>query len=87
MAHFIDLVVDGRVFFDVGVGRGDIRLRLVVIVVGDEVFDRIVREHLLELGAELSREGLVVRQNERRTVRLGDDVRHREGLAGARDAL
>jgi len=34
---------------DVGVGGRDVRLGLVVVVVGDEVLDRVVREEALEL--------------------------------------
>ena len=36
----VDLVVDRRVLLDVGVGRRDVRLGLVVVVVRDEVLDR-----------------------------------------------
>ena len=41
-AHPIDLVVDGQVLFDVGIGAGDIGFGLVVIVIGDKIFDGIV---------------------------------------------
>ena len=64
---------------------GDIGLGLVIIVVGDEVFHRVLREKLLELRAQLRGEGLVVRQHERRPLDLFDDARHRERLARARD--
>ena len=37
VAHLVDLVVDGRVLLDVGVGGRDVGLRLVVVVVADEV--------------------------------------------------
>ena len=60
VAQLVDLVVDVGVFLDVGVGARDIRLRLVVVVVRDEVLDRVVREELLELGVELRGQGLVV---------------------------
>ena len=43
--------------------RGHVGLGLVVVVVGDEVLDRVVREELAELPVELRREGLVVRQH------------------------
>jgi hypothetical protein len=38
-------------------------------------------EELLELAVELGRERLVVRDDERRPLHLGDDVGHGEGLA------
>ena len=86
MAQALDLVVDGRVLLDIGVRVGNIRLGLVVVVVTDEVFDRVFREKFAEFRAELGREGLVMRQNEGRAVDFFDDGRHREGLAGAGDA-
>ena len=81
MAQAVYLIVDGAVLFDIGIGAGDIGLRLVVVVVGDEIFHGVVREKRAELGAELGGQRLVVGQHQRRTVALGDDVRHREGLS------
>ena len=66
MAHLVDLVVDGGVLLDVGVGRGDVGLGLVVVVVGDEVLDGVVGEELLELAVELGRQGLVVGEDQGR---------------------
>ena len=59
---------------------------MVVVVVGDEVLDCVRGEELFELVIELSGEGLVVREDERGTLQLFDDLGHREGLAGAGDA-
>ena len=55
----LDLVVDRGVLLYVGVGARDVGLGLVVVVVGDEVLDGVVREELLELVGELGRQGLV----------------------------
>ena len=66
----VDLFVDGGVFLDVHVGLGDVGLRLVVIVVADEVLHRVVREELLELAVELGRQGLVVGQTRVGTLSL-----------------
>ena len=66
--QLVDLLVDVRVLRDVGVGPRDVRLGLVVVVVADEVLDRVLREELLELGTELRRERLVVRQDQRWAV-------------------
>src|SRR6185503_1362452 len=82
-AQAVDLVVDRGVLLDVEVLRRDVGLRLVVVVVGDEVLDRVVGEELAELVAELRRKGLVVRDHQARALHLGDRRRHREGLAGA----
>ena len=66
----VDVLVDRRVLLDVRVGRRDVRFRLVVVVVRDEVLDGVVREEALELSVELRRERLVVRQHERRPAVL-----------------
>ena len=66
MPEPIDVVVDRGVLLDVEVGLRDVRLGLVVVVVGDEVLDGVVREELPELVAELGGERLVVGDHERR---------------------
>ena len=78
-----DVVVPRRVLLDVEVGLRDVRLGLVVVVVGDEVLDGVVREELPELVAELRRERLVVGDHERRPAGLLDRPGHRRRLAGA----
>jgi len=85
-AQPLDLLVDRGILLNVRVARRHVRLGLVVIVVADEVFDGIVREEVFELGVELRGEGLVVREDQHRAVEPGDDIGHREGLAGAGDA-
>ena len=84
--HLLDVLVDRAVLLDVEVARGNVGLRLVVIVVGDEVLDGVVREELAELAVELRGERLVGCEHQRRPAGAGDDVGHRVGLAGARDA-
>ena len=86
VAETVDLVVDRRVLLDVRVRGRDVGLGLVVVVVADEVLDRRARQQLAELVAELGRERLVVRDDQRRAFRLGDHARHGEGLARAGDA-
>ena len=78
-----DVVVLGGVLLDVEVGLRDVGLGLVVVVVGDEVLDGVVREELPELVAELRRQGLVVRDHQRRAADLLDRPGHRRRLAGA----
>ncbi len=80
-AHAVDLVVDRRLLLDVGVGRRDVGLGLVVVVVADEVLDGVVGEEAAELLAELRRQRLVVHHDEGRPVHAGDDLRHGERLA------
>jgi hypothetical protein len=65
------------------VRSGDVGLGLVVVVVGDEVLDRVLGEELPELVAELRGERLVVRDHERRALELLHHPRHRRRLARA----
>ena len=85
-AEPVDVVVARAVLLDVDVGLGDVGLGLVVVVVGDEVLDRVRGEELLELVAELRGERLVVADHERRAADLLDDPGHRRGLARSRRA-
>ena len=82
----VDVVVDRGVLGDVGVRLGDVRLGLVIVVIGDEELDRVLREESLQLPVQLCGEGLVVGQHQGRAVEVGEDVRHGERLARARDA-
>ena len=77
----VDLLVDRGVLLDVEVLRRDVCLRLVVVVVRDEVLDRVLREELPELVAELGGERLVVGDHERGPLDLLDRERHRGRLA------
>ncbi len=86
VAQPLDVLVDQRVLLDIRIGARDVRLGLVVVVVRDEVLDRVVREELLELRGELRRERLVVGHDQRRPLDLLDHVGHGEGLAAAGDA-
>ena len=81
MAEPVDLVVDRGVLLDIEVLRRDVGLRLVVVVVADEVLDRVVREELPELVAELGGEGLVVGDHQRRALDPLDHPGHRERLS------
>ena len=83
MAQAVNLIVDGAVLFNVGIGAGDVGFGLVVIVVGNKILHRIVREERAELGAELGRQRLIMGQHQRGAVAPGDHVGHGKGLAAA----
>ena len=83
MAHPVDLLVDARFLLDIGVRPRHIGLGLVVVVIADEIFDRVVREEPLHLAIELRRQRFIGRQNQRRALHVLDDMRHGEGLARA----
>ena len=50
----VDVLVDRRILFDVRIGGRDVRFRLIVVVVRDEVLDCVVREEALQFPIELS---------------------------------
>ena len=83
MPQPVDLVVARRVLLDVGVAPGQVRLGLVVVEVADEVLDGVLGEELAELGVQLGGERLVVGQDQRRLVVVGDRPGERRGLARA----
>ena len=83
--HLLDVVVDRRVLLDIRVGRRNVGFGLVVIVIGDEVLDGVVRKELAHLAVELGGQRLVRSQHQRRPPDLLDHLRHRERLARARD--
>ncbi len=85
MAHPVDLLVDRGVLLDVGVGARHIGLRLVVVVVGDEVLDRVLGEERLHLAVELGGQGLVGGEDQGRALHRLDHLGGGEGLARAGD--
>jgi len=84
-AELVDFTVDGQVLLDVGIRRRDVGLGLVVVVVGHVVLHGVLREEALELAVELGGQRLVVAQDERGLVDVGDDVGDGEGLSRAGD--
>lgn len=46
-SEFVNLVVDGEVLLDIGIGGGDIGFWLVIVVVGDKILDLVVRKEPL----------------------------------------
>ncbi len=85
-SHAVDLLVNRRILLDEGVALRHIGLWLIIIVVGDEVFHRIVRKKLLKLAIKLCCQRLVGSQNQRRLLHLFDDTGHGVGLARSGNA-
>ncbi|MCY1245372.1 hypothetical protein D9M72_585200 [compost metagenome] len=77
------MVVDRGIFLDEGVRGRHVGFGLVVVVIGNEILHRVVREERLELPVQLRRQGLVRRQHQRRALHLGDHVGDAESLARA----
>ena len=86
MAHAVDLLVNIAFFFDIGVGARHIGFRLVIIVIRNEILDRIFWKEGFELAIKLRRERFVGGKNKRWTLGAVDDLRHGEGLARTGDA-
>jgi hypothetical protein len=76
MGVLLDVLVLGR----------DIRLGLVVVIIGNEVLHPVFREELFELIIELVGQGLVVGNYQGGLLAFLDDIGHGVGLSGSRDA-
>jgi len=83
VAQHVDLFVDRGCFGDVGVRDRHVGLGLVVVVVGDEIFNGVVGEEFPQLIAQLGRQGFVVGQYQGGSPGAGNHVRDRKGFAGA----
>ena len=77
----LDLFVDRRIFFDVGVGAGDIGFRLVVIEIADGIFNGVARKELFELGVELRGQRFIMGDDERGPIDVADYVRDRKSFS------
>ena len=78
MAHTVDLFVDGRVLFNIGVGAGDIGLWLVIIIIRHKVFHGIVGKKVLHFRIQLRRQCFVVGHNQ------GGPLHRREGMGNGK---
>ena len=47
--HLLDMFIDCRILLNEQVARRNVGFRLVVVVIGNEVLDRVIREKLAEL--------------------------------------
>ena len=85
VAQFVYLVVYGSVLLDINVLAGHVRFRLIIIVVGNEVFNCIVREEFPKFRAKLCGKGLVMCKHQSGSVYIGYDVSHSKGLTTTRN--
>ena len=76
----VDLFVDLGIFFNVGIRARNIRFRLIVIVVGDKIFDRVIGKELAELAVKLGGERLVMGHDQGRLLHGFDDFGHGKGV-------
>ena len=83
MAHSVNLFVDLAFFLNERVRARDIGLGLVVIVIADEILDRIIGEKVFELPIKLSCQGLVMGKYDCGALCFFNHLGHGEGLARA----
>ncbi len=77
------MLIDGRVFFYIGIGRRHVGLGLVVIVVRHEVFHRVIREKLLELAIQLRGQSFIGCHDQGGALDTLDHVSDSEGFTRA----
>ena len=86
MSQSVYLLVYQRVLFYILILPGDVRLGLIIIVVGDKILHRILGKEFPELTAKLCGKGLVMRKHECRAIQPRYHIRHGERLARTGDA-
>ena len=86
MSEPINLIINLRIFLNVGIATGDVGLRLIIIKITDEIMYLVVRKKLLKLRKQLCRQSLVVRQHQRRHIPPSNNIRHSKRLARPRHA-
>ena len=75
------MLVNRGILLYKGVGRWDIRFRLVVIVIRNEVLHRVMREELLKFTVELRCQGLIVSHHNGWALQLLHHMSHGEGFS------
>ena len=83
MAHAVDRIVDRCIFFYIGIRLRKIRFRLIVIVIADEIVNRVMGKKPLKFVKELGGQRLVVHHHQRRPLDVGDHAGQCEGLSRA----
>src|SRR5215470_13740229 len=76
MAHLIDVLVNRRIFFDVGIRSWDVGFWLIVIVVADKILHRIVWKELRKFAVELRCQRLIGGKDQGRLLHPRDHRGH-----------
>ena len=85
MPHFVNFFIDGGVFGNIRVRLWNVGLRLVVVVVGDEVLHRVFGKQSLEFPIKLGRQCFIGSNHQGRLLDLGYGVCHGKSLARTGD--
>ena len=86
VAQTLHLLIDGGVLLNERIGLRHVRLRLVVVVVGDEVLHRVIRQQLTQLIRQLRRQSLVLHEHQSRTLHRLNQPGCGRGLTGTGSA-
>ena len=82
VAQALHLLVDRGVLLNERIGLRHVRLGLVVVVVGDEILHRVIRQQLTQLIRQLRRQGLILHEHQGRTLHRLNQPGGRRGLTG-----
>ena len=86
MAHAVNGLVYARFLLDIGVAARDIGFGLVIVIVTDEIFDRIVGEEAFKFAVQLRRQNLVRRKDKCGPLQRLNDFSDGKGFTGTGDA-
>ena len=75
------MVVHRGIFFNEEVACWNVGLRLIEVVVGNEILHCVFRKEVAHLGIGLRGQRLIGRKDDGRYTLTGNDVGHREGFA------
>ena len=77
---WLDVLIDGRIFLNVGIRRRDTGLWLIVVVVRNKVLHRIIGEKRLKLTIKLGSQSFVGRHDKCCSLQALDHIGDRNGL-------
>ena len=86
VAQTLHLLIDGGVLLNKRIGLRHVRLRLVVVVVRDEILHRIIRQQLAQLIRQLRRQSLILHEHQSRTLHRLNQPGCGRGLTGTGSA-
>ena len=82
-AQLINLVIDRRIFGNIGIAGGHISLWLVIIIIGNKIFHCILRKEFLHFPVKLCGQRFIMGNDQRRLIKLLNHIGHGKGLAGS----
>ena len=86
VAQTLHLLIDGGVLLNERIGLRHVRLRLVVVVVRDEILHRIIRQQLAQLIRQLRRQSFILHEHQSRTLHCLNQPGCGRGLTGTGSA-